>query len=49
MGRLGVGGIVVLCMWGPDLEVVVVPAQAGTHTPRQFLLERKDNDQRAKQ
>jgi hypothetical protein len=28
---------------------IVVPAKAGTHTPRPVLLEKKDNDQRAKQ
>jgi len=27
----------------------VVPAKAGTHTPRPALLEKKDNDQRVKQ
>jgi hypothetical protein len=27
----------------------VVPAQAGTHTPQPILLEKEDNDQRAKQ
>jgi hypothetical protein len=30
-------------------HIRVVPAKAGTHTPRPMLLRKKDNDQRAKQ